>query len=40
MNENTALYRAIEQAVILPCAGEMESIADVECDFQGFTERK
>lgn len=37
MNENTALYRAIEQAVILPCAGEMESIADVECDFQRLT---
>ena len=39
MNENTALYRAIEQAVILPCAGEMESIADVECDFSETVKR-
>lgn len=40
MNENTALYRAIEQAVILPCAGEMESIADVECDFSETYKKK
>lgn len=40
VNENTALYRAIEQAVILPCAGEMESIADVECDFSETYKKK
>ena len=40
MNENTALYRAIEQAVILPCAGEMDSIADVECDFSETYKKK
>ena len=40
MNENTALYRAIEQAIILPCAGEMESIADVEYEFSETYKKK
>lgn len=40
MNENTALYKAIEQAIILPCADEMESIANVEFEFSEIYRKK
>lgn len=40
MNENTALYKAIEQAIILPCAEEMESITDVEYEFSKIYRKK
>lgn len=33
MNESTALYKAIEQAIILPCAEEMNTIPDDNYEF-------
>lgn len=33
MNKNMALYKAIEQAIILPYAEEMEAITDVDYEF-------
>ncbi len=33
MNENTVLYKAIEQSVIMPCAEEMKSLPDEDCNF-------
>lgn len=40
MNENTALYKAIEQAVILPYADEMGSVTNVEFEFSDIYRKK
>lgn len=40
MNENSVLYRAIEQAVIFPCYEEMKAISDDSCEFSESYEKK
>lgn len=38
MNENENFCKAIEQAVVLPCAKEMQLISDEKCDFSSDIE--
>ena len=40
MNENENFCKAIEQAVVLPCAKEMQLISDEKCDFSSAYRRK
>lgn len=40
MNENSVLYKAIEQAVILPYSEEMRAISDDSCEFSETYEKK
>lgn len=38
MNENENFCKAIEQAVVLPCAKEMQLISDEKCIFHQHIE--
>lgn len=38
INENENFCKAIEQAVVLPCAKEMQLISDEKCDFSSDIE--
>ena len=40
MNENENFCKAIEQAVVLPCAKEMQLISDEKCDFSSAYRRR
>lgn len=40
MNENENFCKAIEQAVVLPCAKEMQLISDEKCDFSAEYRKK
>lgn len=40
MNENENFCKAIEQAIVLPCAKEMQLISDEKCDFSSAYRRR